>query len=146
MLMLSLIAIAYRGFEYPIAVHHPGSHTVHHLLGIFLTLVRGDRGQQVLDKAAIRVLGKLNRGTFEFAARAANGGAELDMGFDVTGQTADIIDNHHMRLLALVLVQEGQHFLNFRAIQQRTGDTFIVKDLNDFIFLVGGELTAPGFL
>nr|WP_246423660.1 hypothetical protein [Roseospira goensis] len=141
-----VIAKAHGRREHPVPGQHAGAHAVLHLLGILLALVLRDRGQKVFDQDAIRVRAELDGRAFQLATRDLDGGAKLDVGVNVAGQTADVVDDDGVLAVRAALLQEGQHRLHAGAVDQAAGDAFVAEDLGDRVALAGRELAASALL
>ena len=88
----AFVAIADGSLKHPVAIEHPRPHAVLDLLGVLLTLMLADAGKKVLDKLAIGILAEFNRRAFQDTARAADLGAQPDMGFQTARKAAYVID------------------------------------------------------
>ncbi|MFG1342233.1 hypothetical protein V5F58_18415 [Xanthobacter autotrophicus] len=138
------IFVADRRLEHEIAVLDAGAHAVAGLLAILLTLVLGDRGEQVLHQDGVRVLAELDGGGFQHAAGLGDGPAQVQVCLEATRQAGHVVDEDD-GARRLALADEGQHGLHGRALGEAAGNV-IGEDAEDAVALHAGELPAAGLL
>nr|WP_241116196.1 hypothetical protein [Achromobacter xylosoxidans] len=113
----TLIAIAHRAGERPVAIEHTRPHPVLGLLGVLAALVLGHGGKDVLLQLAVGIFAKLDTGRFQHTACKADGGAQFDVCFHAPCQARNII-NQHRRCGVTVLSEKAQHGFHAGAINQ----------------------------
>ncbi|OLP59277.1 hypothetical protein BJF93_05180 [Xaviernesmea oryzae] len=138
------IAVSGRCLEDEIAVLDTRLHPVAGLLAVFLALMLGNRGEQVLDKDRIRVLAEFDGGGFENAASLGDGPAQFEMGLKAAREPRDVVDQDR-RAARPAFADEGEHGLHARPLDQLAGDV-VLENLDDLIALHPGELPAAGLL
>jgi hypothetical protein len=142
----TVIAIADRRREAPIAIGSARLHAVFGLLGVLLALVLRDRGEKVLDQHAVGIFAKLDGWRFQLAASGRDRRAKLDMRLKSARKAAYVIDDDDVRGRFAMLFEEGQHTKHARAINDAAGCAFIPEHLHDLVAFGTCVIAAARFL
>ena len=101
----------------------------------------GDRREQIFDELRIRVFTELDRWRLQNAAHGRDGGPQLQMRLQRTGEARDVVDedNHSF---AAVAFEEGKHRLHGRSFH-KAARGIVAEGLDDLIAFHARELAAP---
>ncbi|AMN53206.1 hypothetical protein ACP90_12985 [Labrenzia sp. CP4] len=142
---LALVAIADRGLEHPVTVHHARAHPIECLFGVLLALVLSNRGEQVFNKDGICIIVKLQRRAFQFAARFSENFSQVHMCFHAPCESRNIVDQHDVLLFSSMLSEKGDQTVHARAFFFSTCHV-ISKNVHHFIRTKGRVFAASPLL
>nr|WP_293948800.1 hypothetical protein [Sneathiella sp.] len=72
------------------------------MFAVLLALVLRNACEQVFNELAVTVFAEFKRRGFKDAARFADRCTKFEMGLYATGEAADIVDDHNMRLASVL--------------------------------------------